>query len=111
MKRKITLIVVAVLLYISIEFFCAAVTASEGGENMSAFYGYRRLGVYTQEDYNNGLCDLNQVGRAKRTDKKEIIGKGMPDWTGSWINNFSYKNFDLTMDFQFVWGVETMQQL
>ena len=80
------------------------------GENMSAFYGYRRLGVYTQEDYNNGLCDLNQVGRAKRTEKKEIIGKGMPDWTGSWINNFSYKNFDLTMDFQFVWGVETMQQ-
>lgn len=80
------------------------------GENMSAFYGYRRLGVYTQEDYNNGLCDLSQVGRAKRTDKKEIIGKGMPDWTGSWINNFSYKNFDLTMDFQFVWGVETMQQ-
>lgn len=80
------------------------------GENMSAFYGYRRLGVYTQEDYNNGLCELNQVGRAKRTDKKEIIGKGMPDWTGSWINNFSYKNFDLTMDFQFVWGVETMQQ-
>lgn len=80
------------------------------GENMSAFYGYRRLGVYTQEDYNNGLCDLNQVGRAKRTDKKEIIGKGMPDWTGSWINNFSYKNLDLTMDFQFVWGVETMQQ-
>ena len=43
-------------------------------------------------------------------DKKEIIGKGMPDWTGSWINNFSYKNFDLTMDLQFVWGVETMQQ-
>ena len=80
------------------------------GENMSAFYGYRRLGVYTQEDYNNGLCELNQVGRAKRTEKKEIIGKGMPDWTGSWINNFSYKNFDLTMDFQFVWGVETMQQ-
>ena len=34
----------------------------------------------------------------------------MPDWTGSWINNFSYKNFDLTMDLQFVWGVETMQQ-
>lgn len=80
------------------------------GENMSSFYGYRRLGVYTEEDYNNGNCDKWQVGRAKRTDKKEIIGKGMPDWTGSWINNFSYKNFDLTMDFQFVWGVETMQQ-
>ena len=65
------------------------------GENMSSFYGYRRLGVYTEEDFNNGLCEKNQIGRAKRTDKKEIIGKGMPDWTGSWINNFSYKNFDL----------------
>lgn len=61
------------------------------GENMSSFYGYRRLGVYTEEDFNNGLCEKNQIGRAKRTDKKEIIGKGMPDWTGSWINNFSYK--------------------
>lgn len=80
------------------------------GENMSSFYGYRRLGVYTEEDYKAGNCELKQVGRAKRTETKEIIGKGMPDWTGSWVNNFSYKNFDLTMDFQFVWGVETMQQ-
>ncbi len=45
------------------------------GENMSSFYGYRRLGVYTEEDFNNGLCEKNQIGRAKRTDKKEIIGK------------------------------------
>lgn len=30
------------------------------------------------------------------------------DW--SWVNNFSYKNFDLTVDFQFVWGVETLQR-
>ena len=80
------------------------------GENMSSFYGYRRLGVYTEEDYKAGNCALNQVGRAKRTETKEIIGKGMPDWTGSWVNNFSYKNFDLTMDFQFVWSVETLQQ-
>lgn len=80
------------------------------GENMSSFYGYRRLGVYTEEDYKAGNCELKQVGRAKRTETKEIIGKGMPDWTGSWVNNFSYKNFDLTMDFQFVWGIETLQQ-
>ncbi|MDD2436707.1 MAG: TonB-dependent receptor [Massilibacteroides sp.] len=80
------------------------------GENMSSFYGYRRYGVYTEEDYNSGLCEMNQIGRAKRSEKKEIIGKGMPDWTGSWINTINYKNFDLTMDLQFVWGVETMQQ-
>ena len=80
------------------------------GENLSSFYGYRRLGVYTIEDYQAGDCDKNQVGRAKRTTEKEIIGKGMPDWTGSFINNFTYGNFDLTIDMQFVWGVETMQQ-
>jgi TonB-linked SusC/RagA family outer membrane protein len=80
------------------------------GENMNSFYGYRRYGVYTEEDYAAGECELNQVGRAKRSADKEILGKGTPDWTGSFINNFSYKNFDLTVDMQFVWGVETMQQ-
>ncbi|RKD88169.1 TonB-dependent receptor [Mangrovibacterium diazotrophicum] len=80
------------------------------GENLSSFYGYKRLGVYTIEDYEAGEAELSQVGRAKRTTEKEIIGKGMPDWTGSFINNFAYKNFDLTIDLQFVWGVETMQQ-
>ena len=80
------------------------------GESMSSFYGYVRYGVYTEEDYENGDCTLDQVGRAKRSEEKEILGKGIPDWTGSWINTFSYKNFDLTVDFQFVWGVETMQQ-
>lgn len=80
------------------------------GENMSSFYGYKRYGVWTEEDYAAGLCEKNQIGRAHRSETKEIIGKGMPDWTGSWINNFYYKNFDLTVDMQFVWGVETMQQ-
>lgn len=80
------------------------------GENMNSFYGYRRYGVYTLEDYNAGDCTLEQVGRAKRSTEKEILGKGTPDWTGSFINNFRYKNFDLTVDFQFVLGVETMQQ-
>ena len=80
------------------------------GENLSSFYGYRRLGVYTEEDYAAGNCEKSQIGRAKRTTEKEIIGKGMPDWTGSFINNFTYRNFDLTIDLQFVWGVQTMQQ-
>lgn len=80
------------------------------GESMGSFYGYRRLGVWTTEDYQNGNCELKQVGRAKRTEKKEILGKGIPDWTGSWVNTFNYKNWDLTLDMQFVWGVETMQQ-
>lgn len=80
------------------------------GESMGSFYGLVREGVYTEEDFANGLCEKNQIGRAKRSESREIIGKGLPDWTGSWINNFSYKNFDLTVDMQFVWGVETLQR-
>ncbi len=80
------------------------------GESMGSFYGYKRLGVYTTEDYAAGNCEKSQIGRAKRTDSKEILGKGIPDWTGSWVNTFNYKNWDLTLDMQFVWGVQTMQQ-
>ncbi|MDR2969547.1 MAG: TonB-dependent receptor [Tannerellaceae bacterium] len=80
------------------------------GESMGSFDGLVREGVYTIEDFNAGNCAKNQVGRAKRSKDRSIIGKGLPDWTGSWINNFSYKNFDLTMDLQFVWGVETVQR-
>lgn len=80
------------------------------GESMGSFFGLVREGVYTEEDFVNGLCEKNQIGRAKRSESRQIIGKGLPDWTGSWINNFSYKNFDLTVDMQFVWGVETLQR-
>lgn len=80
------------------------------GESMGSFYGLVREGVYTKEDYEAGKCEKTQVGRAKRSDERQIIGKGLPDWTGSWVNNFSYKNFDLTIDMQFVWGVQTLQR-
>ncbi len=80
------------------------------GESVGSFFGLVREGVYTKEDFEAGKCDKNQVGRAKRSKERQIIGKGLPDWTGSWVNNFSYKNFDLTVDMQFVWGVETLQR-
>jgi len=80
------------------------------GENLNSFYGYQRHGVFTTQDYDNGLIAQNQIGRPNRSSTQEIIGKGMPDWTGSFINNFSYRQFDLLLDMQFVYGVETMQQ-
>ena len=80
------------------------------GESMGSFYGLVRNGIFTEEDYKAGKCEKNQIGRPDRSESREIIGKGLPDWTGSWVNNFSYKNFDLTVDFRFVWGVETLQR-
>ena len=80
------------------------------GESMDSVYVEVRNGIFTEEDYKAGKCEKNQIGRPDRSESREIIGKGLPDWTGSWVNNFSYKNFDLTVDFQFVWGVETLQR-
>lgn len=80
------------------------------GENLNSFYGYKRNGIYTVEDYERGDITMDKIGRPNRSAKQEILGKGVPDWTGSFINTLNYGNFDFTLDLQFVYGVETMQQ-
>ena len=84
------------------------------GESLGSFYGYTRYGIWDgneTEECRQGLCDGNHtIGRPHRSKSKSIIGKGIPSWTGSLINTFSYKNFDLTVDLQFVAGVQTMRQ-
>ena len=80
------------------------------GENLNSFYGYKRNGIYTVQDFENGDIEENKIGRPNRSTNQQILGKGVPDWMGSFINTVNYKNFDLTVDLQFVYGVETMQQ-
>lgn len=84
------------------------------GESLGSFYGYTRYGIWdgnTTQMCTDGECDGNHtIGRPHRSKTKSIIGKGIPDWTGSFINTFSYKGFDLTVDLQFVAGVETLRQ-
>lgn len=80
------------------------------GESLSSFWGYERLGVWTAEEEEAAKAAGAKVGQAKRSKDKKILGKGVPDLTGSFINNFTYKNFDLTVDLQFVTGVEVLQQ-
>ncbi|EGJ99809.1 hypothetical protein HMPREF9455_03814 [Dysgonomonas gadei ATCC BAA-286] len=81
------------------------------GESLSSFWGYERLGIWTEEDKAAGRIPSGQiVGQAKRSAEKKVLGKGIPDITGSFINNFRYKNFDMTIDMQFVLGVDVLQQ-
>lgn len=80
------------------------------GENLNSFYGYEREKIYTVQDFENGEIDQNKIGRPKRSTTQRILGQGVPDWMGSFINTVNYNNFDLTVDLQFVYGVETMQQ-
>lgn len=81
------------------------------GESLSSFFGYKRLGTGTWGT--NEAAEAAKVGavpgQAKRSATREILGKGLPDWTGSFINTFTYKNWDFTADLQFVYGVDTWQ--
>lgn len=83
------------------------------GESLSSFYGYKRAGIYDghPENWNPETMNIpSTIGEKVTYKERQIIGNGLPDWTGSFINTFNYKNFDMTIDFQFSWGAEIMQE-
>lgn len=80
------------------------------GESLSSFWGYERLGIWGENEAEEAKAAGANVGEAKRSPQKKVLGKGVPDLTGSFINNFRYKNLDLTIDMQFVTGVDILQQ-
>ncbi len=71
------------------------------GEPLACFWGFERLGI---KDAAYVAEHGGRVGTAIRSANRTIIGRGMPDWTGSFINRFRYKNFDFLAEFQFVVG-------
>ena len=83
------------------------------GEELSSFYGYKRIGIYDGIPANWDATTMNipsTIGEKVTSKNREIIGHGLPRWMGSFINTFSYKGFDLTLDMQFTWGVDVMQE-
>ncbi|MFC3199149.1 SusC/RagA family TonB-linked outer membrane protein [Parapedobacter deserti] len=80
------------------------------GEPLSSFWGYRRLGTWGTHEADEAAAAGAIPGVAKRSSDRQIIGNGLPDWMGSFVNNLQYKNFDLTVDLQFVVGVDILQQ-
>ncbi|MBK5720586.1 TonB-dependent receptor [Dysgonomonas sp. Marseille-P4677] len=83
------------------------------GEELSSFYGYKRIGIYDGVPSNWDPETMNipsTIGEKVTSKNREIIGHGLPRWMGSFINTFNYKGFDLTLDLQFTWGVDVMQE-
>ncbi|MFT3903798.1 MAG: TonB-dependent receptor [Niabella sp.] len=83
------------------------------GDELSSFYGYKRAGIYDGIAANWDAQTMNipgLIGEKVTYRDRQIIGHGLPHWMGSFINTFNYKNFDLTVDLQFTWGVEVMQE-
>ncbi len=84
------------------------------GEPINSFYGYIQLGTWNTDqaeqaaEYNRlpgdiRYRDINDDG-AINEDDRVIIGNGSPDGYGSLINNVAYKNFELTVNLQFMYG-------
>lgn len=82
------------------------------GETPGVFYGYRRQGIWRsqQEIDSNPSLSTATVGSARFMDVNEdgaitaedetIIGDPNPDFTFGWTNDFKYKGFDLSIQFQ-----------
>lgn len=103
------------------------------GHPIAMFYGYLFDGIYQYDDFdkvggnyvlksnvpNNGndraniqpgdikYRDINGDGQVDSYDLT-IIGNPNPKFTGGFNNNFSYRNFDLTVFFQFSYGGQIM---
>lgn len=90
------------------------------GESVGVFWGFDYQGVYQGGDLPAGLAllpgseagdqlftDLNGDGEITTADQT-VIGNPIPDFTMGITNNFSYKNFDLNIFFQGVFGGDVM---
>lgn len=51
--------------------------------------------------------DLNNDGRIDGADSK-IIGRMYPKWTANLTNSFTFKNFDFSFEFRFVYGADVI---
>ena len=90
------------------------------GEPVNSFFGYVADGLFrTQEDIDNGpdqrfmelgdlrFEDLNGDG-VLNADDRTIIGNAQPDFIYGITNNFSYKNFDLSIFIQGTQGNDVL---
>lgn len=100
-----------------------APTRSEMGHSIAEFYGYKTNGLFQSfDDVINSPFQANaQIGDQKFVDingdnvidDKDLtfIGSPLPDWTGGFTANFYYKNFDLGIFIQGVYGNEIFNNI
>jgi len=84
------------------------------GEAVNSFFGLVQLGTWNTDEadqagtYNRlpgdiKYEDINNDGIISDQDRV-ITGNGLPDGFGSLINTFNYKNFELVVDIQYMYG-------
>jgi len=84
------------------------------GKPVGSFFGYKHLGTWGEHEQAEAAkyfkkpgdvkyADVNKDGTINDLDRV-IIGKGIPDGFGTFLNKFQYKNISLTVDLEFVYG-------
>lgn len=77
------------------------------GERIGNYFTYRYAGVDAEGDWMVYSKNGEKIPVAKATeDDKTITGNGLPVFTGSFTNNFTYKNFDFTLSLRGACGFD-----
>jgi TonB-linked SusC/RagA family outer membrane protein len=84
------------------------------GEAVGSFFGFRHLGTWGTKDADLATKYLKKPGDIRYEDvnndgvindrDRVIIGRGIPRGFGTFLNSFHYKNFDLIVDIQYMYG-------
>lgn len=90
------------------------------GEPVGSFFGRVHLGTWSSEEAEEAASynmrpgdvkylDLNEDGVINDNDRM-IIGKGVPDGYGTFLNTFRYNAFSLSVDLQFMYGNDVLDR-
>ncbi|RFM30580.1 TonB-dependent receptor [Deminuibacter soli] len=88
------------------------------GQPVGSFYGLIREGTWGTKEAATAAAyhalpgdikyrDVNNDGNIDDKDRV-ILGKGAPDGYGTFLNTFSYKNFDLAVEIQYSYGNDVL---
>lgn len=88
------------------------------GEPVGSFFGFVHLGTWGTHEEDEAAKYLKKPGDIKYQDvdgngvindnDRVIIGNGIPDGFGTFLNTFTYKNLSLTVDLQFMYGNDVL---
>ena len=65
---------------------------------------FQLYGIPFLRDETTGRPIINPSTGRRQAGEPKIFGSVLPDWTGGWVNNFSYKRFSLGTTIDVRWG-------
>lgn len=90
------------------------------GEPVGSFFGRVHLGTWSTQEKDQAAVYKARPGDVKYLDlnndkqindnDRTIIGKGIPDGFGTFMNTFRYRNWSLTLDLQYMYGNDVMDR-